>query len=226
MVATPRTIRALKANGRSARSLRLAKSPRGLFDHVEPMNARRLLLAAMTAFANHGYHGTTTREIAAIAGLSPAALYTHYPTKAAIFYEISLVGHDYILMLTRQAVEGTTDPEEKVARMVRASVTYHAEEVTLTRVVNAEFRGALQKNQLATIRKIRHEISSVVREVLEEGVASGVFKVNNVHGATIALLRLVDVSSWFNPAAGMSPEELADVFVDLSLAMLRATDTP
>ena len=98
--------------------------------------------------------------------------------------------------------------------------------VTLTRVVNAEFRGALQKNQLATIRKIRHEISSVVREVLEEGVASGAFKVNNVHGATIALLRLVDVSSWFNPAAGMSPDELADVFVDLSLAMLRASDTP
>jgi AcrR family transcriptional regulator len=203
--------------------VRLAKSPRGLFDDVEPPNSRRLLLAAMTAFAHHGYHATTTREIAALAGLSPAALYTHYPTKAAIFYEISLVGHNYILVLTREALEGPSDPREQVARMVRASVTYHAEEVTLTRVVNAEFRGALQKKQLATILKIRHEISSVVQGVIEEGVASGVFEVNNVHGATIALLRLVDVSSWYNPAGDMSPDELADVYVDLSLAMLRAT---
>jgi AcrR family transcriptional regulator len=223
---TSRTVRAVRANGRPSRSLRLANSPRGLFDDVEPINARRLLLAAMTAFAHRGYDATTTREIAALAGLSPAALYTHYPTKAAIFYEISLVGHNYILMLTREALEGTSDPREQVTRMVRASVTYHAEEVTLTRVVNAGFRGALQKHQQATIRKIRHEISGLVRGVLEEGVASRVFEVNNIHGATIALLRLVDVSSWYNPAGDMSPEELADVFVDLSLAMLRATDAP
>ncbi len=198
-----------------------------LWPEVQPDAARRLMLAGVESFARRGYHATTTREIAALAGLSPAALYTHYPTKAAIFYEISLVGHNYILMLTQEALfEGTNDPREQVARMVRASVTYHAEEVTLTRVVNAEFRGALQKKQLATILKIRHEISSVVQGVIEKGVASGVFTVNNVHGATIALLRLVDVSSWYNPAGDMSPDELADVYVDLSLAMLRASDTP
>jgi AcrR family transcriptional regulator len=220
-VASPRNLRE-PGTRRTARPGRIAKSPRGLFDDVQPKNSRRLLLAAITAFARHGYHGTTTRQIAAIAGLSPAALYTHYPTKAALLYEISVVGHEYILMLTRQAVEATDDPREKVVRMVRASVTYHAEEVTLTRVVNAEFRG-LDRQRLATILRLRREVSSLVRGVVEEGVASGAFRVSHVHGATVAMLRLMDVSSWYNPDGDMGPEELADVYVELVLGMLGAS---
>jgi AcrR family transcriptional regulator len=34
----------------------------------------RLVEAAIAAFAEKGFHGTTTRDIAAAAGMSPAAL--------------------------------------------------------------------------------------------------------------------------------------------------------
>jgi AcrR family transcriptional regulator len=201
----------------------IVKSPRGLFDDVKPKNSQRLLLAAITAFAQHGFHGTTTREIAAIAGLSPAALYTHYPTKASLFYEISLVGHRYILALTREALAGEGDPRDKVARLVRASVAYHAEEVTLTRVVNSEFRGALDRKSLTVIVGMRHQVTDLVREVVEEGVHAGVFSVPDTHAATVAMLRLMDVSPWYNPAGLMSPEQLADSFCALILPMLGAT---
>ncbi|MGW3416419.1 helix-turn-helix domain-containing protein, partial [Streptomyces sp. NPDC000888] len=48
---------------------------------VTPDAARRLLVAAVEAFAERGYHATTTRDIAGRAGMSPAALYIHYKTK-------------------------------------------------------------------------------------------------------------------------------------------------
>jgi AcrR family transcriptional regulator len=212
-----------RANGKPVKYGRIAKSPRGLFDDVKPRNSQRLLLAEITAFAEHGFHGTTTREIAAIAGLSPAALYTHYPTKASLFYEISLVGHRYILALTREALAGEGDPRDKVARLVRASVAYHAEEVTLTRVVNSEFRGALDRKSLKVIVGMRHEVTDLVREVVEEGVHAGVFSIPDPHAATVATLRLMDVSPWYNPAGLMSPEQLADSFCALILPMLGAT---
>ncbi len=211
-----------RANGRPARPGRLAKSPRGLFDDVHPENSRRLLLAAIAAFARHGFHGTTTREIAAIAGLSPAALYTHYPTKASLFNEISLVGHRYILALTREALAGEDDPREKILRLVRASVIYHAEEVTLTRVVNSEFRGALDRKSLGVIVAMRHQVTDLVRAVVEEGVEAGAFSVPDLHTATLALLRLMDVSPWYNAEGLMTPEQLADSFCALMLAMLGA----
>jgi AcrR family transcriptional regulator len=48
---------------------------------VTPEAARKLLVAAVEAFAERGYHATTTRDIAGRAGMSPAALYIHYKTK-------------------------------------------------------------------------------------------------------------------------------------------------
>jgi AcrR family transcriptional regulator len=217
------TGRVPKTNSKPVRNGRIAKSPRGLFDDVTPNNSQRLLLAAITAFARHGFHATTTREIAAIAGLSPAALYTHYPTKASLFYEISLVGHRYILTLIREALAQEGDPRDKVARLVRASVTYHAEEVTLTRVVNSEFRGALDRKNRKVIVAMRHEVTDLVRGVVDDGVEAGVFSVPDPHAATVAMLRLMDVSPWYNPAGPLGPADLADSFCALILSMLGAT---
>jgi AcrR family transcriptional regulator len=66
--------------------------PRGLKDDAAaaahliegrrfPEGYRRILLAAATAFSERGFHGTTTREIAAQVGMSPAALYVHFGSK-------------------------------------------------------------------------------------------------------------------------------------------------
>ncbi len=41
--------------------------------------------AAVTAFADRGYYGTTTAEVATEAGISQAYLYKLYPDKTAIF---------------------------------------------------------------------------------------------------------------------------------------------
>jgi hypothetical protein len=109
-----------------------------------------------------------------------------------------------------------------VARLVRASVTYHAEEVMLTRVVNSEFRGALDRKSLKVILGMRHDITELVRAVVDEGVDAGVMSVPDPQAATIAMLRLMDVSSWYNPGGRMSPEELADSFSELILVMLGA----
>jgi AcrR family transcriptional regulator len=52
--------------------------------------ARReaILIAARACFARHGYAGTTTRSVAAAAGISEALLFRHFPSKAALYGEI------------------------------------------------------------------------------------------------------------------------------------------
>jgi AcrR family transcriptional regulator len=44
-----------------------------------------LVEAAVAAFAEHGYHGTPTTEIARAAGISQAYLFRLFPTKAALY---------------------------------------------------------------------------------------------------------------------------------------------
>ena len=55
---------------------------------VEPQSVKNLLAAALDAFAEEGYHGSTTRTISARAGLSPAALYVHFSSKSELLFEL------------------------------------------------------------------------------------------------------------------------------------------
>src|SRR3954471_1356725 len=44
-----------------------------------------IIHAVRRLFADKGFHGTTTRELAAAAGVSEALLFKHFPTKEALY---------------------------------------------------------------------------------------------------------------------------------------------
>jgi AcrR family transcriptional regulator len=49
-----------------------------------------IIQAVRCAFAEKGFHGTTTRELADAAGVSEALLFKHFPTKEALFAAIQI----------------------------------------------------------------------------------------------------------------------------------------
>jgi AcrR family transcriptional regulator len=49
-----------------------------------------IIKTARRVFAEKGFHGTTTRELAEAAGVSEALLFKHFPTKEALFSAIQL----------------------------------------------------------------------------------------------------------------------------------------
>src|ERR1700751_2839071 len=49
---------------------------------------KAIVAAAVPLFANKGFNGTTTRELAEAAGVSEALLFRHFPTKEALFAAI------------------------------------------------------------------------------------------------------------------------------------------
>src|SRR5262245_45749117 len=55
--------------------------------HRMSMDERRqaILDAVRQVFAQKGFHGTTTRELAQAAGVSEALLFKHFPTKEALY---------------------------------------------------------------------------------------------------------------------------------------------
>jgi AcrR family transcriptional regulator len=49
-----------------------------------------IIKAVRRTFAEKGFHGTTTRELAAAAGVSEALLFKHFPTKEALYVAMQL----------------------------------------------------------------------------------------------------------------------------------------
>ncbi|WP_327270718.1 TetR/AcrR family transcriptional regulator [Streptomyces sp. NBC_01218] len=187
---------------------------------VTPEAARRLLVAAVEAFAERGYHATTTRDIAGRAGMSPAALYIHYKTKEELLHRISRIGHDRALSLLDAAADGDGRPADRLALAVRSFVLWHAERFATARVVQYEL-DALSDEHRAEIIELRRRTDAAMRRIIAEGVEAGEFDVPDVPGTALAVLSLcIDVSRWFNAQGSRTPEEVGALYVDLVLRMV------
>jgi AcrR family transcriptional regulator len=191
-----------------------------------PAAVERLLEAASEAFADRGFHATTTRDIAARAGMSPAAVYVHFATKEALLYELSLVGHQAALDVVSSASAGSSGSPRDAAAALQAVVSdfaaWHARHRRTARVVQYEL-AALTPGHRKVIDGLRREIQDRMRDLLESGVRTGVFVVPDVPGTALALLSLaVDVARWYRPEGPRSPEDIGRLYADLALRMVTA----
>ncbi|MFG1819669.1 TetR/AcrR family transcriptional regulator [Kribbella sp. NPDC049174] len=191
-----------------------------VWEHVQPAAARRLLTGAIDAFAERGFQATTTRDIASRAGMSPAALYVHYPSKERLLFEISLYGHRAALDVLRSADTGSS-AEDRLRSMIAAFTAWHAEHHTIARVVQYEL-AALSPEHLAEVAVIRRAISAQIEQVLADGVQDGSFTVDDLPGTTLAVLSLaIDVARWYTPHRG-DPAALGTLYADLAHRMVQA----
>ncbi|MER6347480.1 TetR/AcrR family transcriptional regulator [Streptomyces sp. NPDC001595] len=189
---------------------------------VTPDAARRLLIAAVEAFAERGYHATTTRDIAGRAGMSPAALYIHYKTKEELLHRISRIGHEKALEILRTAAHREGSPRERLADAVGSFVRWHAGGRTTARVVQYEL-DSLGPDARAEILALRRQCDAEVRRIIEDGVATGDFDVLDVKGTTLAVLSLcIDVARWFSVDGPWTPDEVGALYADLVLRMVGA----
>ena len=182
----------------------------------------RLFAAAVTAFAAKGFHGTTTRDIAAAAGMSPAALYVHHRSKEEILYRISKRGHQNTLALVRAARASSDDPVAQLRAVVRDFAGHHARGHTTARIVNYEL-SALEEPHLAEIRGLRSAIDAEVQGLVAAGVASGAFDCPDPRVAAAALLSLgIDIARWYEDGGGWTPEELGEAYADIAVRIVGA----
>ncbi|MET8730361.1 TetR/AcrR family transcriptional regulator [Streptomyces parvus] len=189
---------------------------------VTPEAARRLLVAAVDAFAERGYHATTTRDIAGRAGMSPAALYIHFKTKEELLHRISKIGHERALYVLDTEADRDGTAAERLAGAVRSFVRWHAERHTTARVVQYEL-DALGEEHRTEIVALRRRSDAVVRRIINEGVRDGEFDVPDVAGTTLAVLSLcIDVARWFNAQGSRTPDEVGELYADLVLRMVGA----
>ncbi|QBS40240.1 TetR/AcrR family transcriptional regulator [Nocardia sp. CS682] len=182
----------------------------------------RLLDAAVVAFAERGFHGSTTRDITSIAGLSTAAIYVHHRSKEELLYQISRTGHLDTLARIRAALASSTNPREQLIALVRDFAIHHARAHTVARIINYEL-AALSPEHQREIKDIRHIIDAEVRTLIENGVAEGFFDNPNPHMAAVAILSLgIDLARWYRDDGAWTPEDLGDYYVDLALRMVGA----
>lgn len=184
----------------------------------------RLINAAVEAFAEKGFAGTTTRDIASRAGMSPAAVYVHHDSKESLLFTVSLEGHRSALEVINSAASSTTDPVGRIRTMVYDFSLWHADHSRVGRIVQWEYH-ALTPAHRAEVGAIRRSIERTMQDALADGVRQGVLDVDDIPGTAFSLLSLgVDLVRWFEPGGSRTGEELATLHATLAVRMtLRAS---
>jgi len=186
------------------------------------VSRERLLAAAGEAFAQRGFHATTTRDIAAAAGMSPAAVYVHHASKEELLHLIALEGHLQTQRIVRGAIVASDDPVAQLREVVRAFTTFHTQQHSLARVINYELV-SLDEEHRREIDTLRRAIRRDVQGVVDRGVRTGVFDTPDPRLATMAILSLgIDIARWHHVEANWPARRIVAFYTDLALRMVGA----
>jgi AcrR family transcriptional regulator len=182
--------------------------------------------AALRLFADKGFHGTSIRDIATLAGVSSSLLYHYARSKRDILKQIMREGLSFLIRAARAAIREDAGPEDKLADLVRAHVLVHGYDALRARVVDNEFH-CLSGRDRQEILHLRDEYEGLWREVVEQGAATGVFRVDDPGLTTLALLEMcTGVAHWFSPSGRLGVEDIADRFARFALAVVGLSHWP
>lgn len=192
----------------------------------EAASRETLLRAALEAFVEHGYHGTSMREIAQRAGTAVSHAYYYFPSKADLLRTLMAgVMRDLIAALEAADAAAGPEPAARLAMLVRAHVRLHTARQAESFVGNSELR-SLSADDRADIVALRDRIGTLFAAAVDAGVRDGSFACPHPHEAVLAIVTMCTaVAGWYRADGALALEEIAGRYAALALALVGHEDS-
>lgn len=186
---------------------------------------QEILAAATSLFGRKGWPATTSDEIAAQAGVTKRTMYKYFPSKQALLFEVgqSFVEVNRPRVAELAALQGT--PTERLRAYVLGYVRVALASQQRFAVFLEEVKH-LDDEQMEYFRKTGGEWIELLREIVQDGKASGDFdRTLDTSVATFTILSMVrGMIHWARPGAGMTKVQLAEHTARLVLDGLGVRD--
>jgi TetR/AcrR family transcriptional regulator len=137
---------------------------------------RQLLARAKQLFVRQGYQATTTREIAAAAGVTEPVLYRHFRTKKALLLEVLEEVRAATLARWHTETAGLTDPLAKLHAVVDLYLGSTREHAVEFRIMHRTLVETDDEEVVALLRGFYLDSEAFLARVIAEGQQSGVFR--------------------------------------------------
>lgn len=150
-----------------------------------------LLKTACDVIADQGFGHTRTLDIARAAGVSQALLFYHFETKDRLFAQAFSYAARLHLEILTDIEQSPAPPAERLRILLRRSSPAAAPEGW--RLWIDAWAEAMRSSELEAIsRKIDSQGRALLRGIIEDGVASGVFACADPDGAAWRIFALID----------------------------------
>ncbi len=141
-----------------------------LREHRE-QTRRRLFDALSSLMADHGFDTITLADIAATAGVGRTAVYNHFADKEALLVAFIADETDRYAAMLQHRLDEIDDPVEQLRQYVRAQVRLDHD----AQFPGPDLRTMVSRQTAARLRDHVVAFESVLRGVLQRGIAAGAF---------------------------------------------------
>ena len=178
--------------------------------------APEIIEAAARVFAERGFHGATTQDIADVLGIRQASLYYYFPSKEVALEMVCARGVEGFLEAAAVIAAGPESVPEKLRRLILAHLSPLLDRPDFVRVFHNERRhlpAASRRRIAQTVRAYER----VIEEVIKTGIRSGEFRADlDPRLVTFGMLGMVkSVAGWFDKEADIKVERIVDEFFRL-----------
>ncbi len=182
---------------------------------LEKRQRRRaeILHAAMRSFRQKGYHQTTLDDIAQQLNVRKTALYHYFPDKEAILYECHRMSLAEVERLLQEARTECAGAAEQLRYVIREHVRVMTE--TLKGSPSAFEVSSLLPTHQRDIIDGRDRFERGLRQIVQNGITSGEFRVVDPKAAVFAILGAINwIARWYQPDGVLHAPELGAQFAE------------
>lgn len=161
--------------------------------------APEIIEAAARVFAERGFHGATTQDIADVLGIRQASLYYYFPSKEGALELVCLQGVAGFVEVAKSIAAGPGTAADKLTRLVKSHLSPFADRSDFVRVFLND-RQHLPTESRRRIGKWSRNLERVYEDVLKEGVRRGEFRSDlDTRLTVLAMLGMVNAAaSWYS----------------------------
>ena len=184
---------------------------------------REIDTVASELFHANGYAATSVRDIAKALDIQAASMYAHVASKEDVLWSIVDGAATAFERATAAAEVEASDPVDRLAALVEAHVEVVTADPGRSSVFVTEWRH-LSGERRASIAERRDAYEARFRGAIADGIAIGAFRQTDpALAAAFLLTALNGIASWYRPDGRLSPDRIADHYVELALGSLTET---
>jgi TetR/AcrR family transcriptional regulator, cholesterol catabolism regulator len=179
---------------------------------------REILDAAAEIFHRQGYAETSVQDVADAVGILKGSLYYYIDSKEDLLYGVLSEVHDDARVIVDEVAAMDGPPLERLHEYIRRHVAYNTHNLTKIGVFYHDFNlvSDERRRELVRHRKLYENfVTGLIEEAQERG---DVDKQIDPKISTYFILGGVNwIYTWYSPKGPMDPEELGELFAELSI---------
>ena len=175
----------------------------------------KILAAAVQLFAEYGYHASSMRDIAQIAGIRAASIYYHFPGKQAL---LVVIMETHMRQLNANLERIVTKPftfEKRLYEALSNHIILHTTYKPEFFIIDTEIR-ALQGENRENILALRDRYEDLIQVLLQEGIEQGILSQTDVKIASYAIIAMcTEVAQWFRPRGRLTVQQVIEIYFQM-----------